>query len=412
MLNTKKIKKDFPVFKNNPDLVYLDSTATSLKPQSVIHKLVEYYEQYPANIKRGIYKISERATSEYERTRQITASFIGAMTRDEVIFTRGTTESINLVAYGLGRELVSRGDEVVVSLLEHHSNFVPWQQLAFETGADFKVIDITDEGYLDLGKNLENIGQAVTKKTKILALTAVSNALGTINLLKDIIQAAKKINPKVIVVVDAAQAAPHMSINVTDLGCDFLAFSFHKMLGPTGVGALWGKKELLHEMFPFQYGGEMIKEVSIQATSFAEAPEKFEAGTPAIADVIAAKASIEYLQNIGFDIIRNHEESLLAYTFKRFNEEFAKEITIFGPRTIADRAGIVTFAFKNMHPHDIAQILDESNIAIRAGHHCAMPLHTRLGVVASARASFYIYNDSNDIDKLIEGLHKVKRLFT
>jgi len=411
MLDTKKIKADFPVFQNNPGLVYLDSTNTSLKPRSVIDKLTEYYEQYPANIKRGIYTISERATEEFEKTRQMTADLIGAKDSREVVFTRGTTESINLIAYSLGREIVGKGDEVVVSLLEHHSNFVPWQQLAFEVGADFKIIDTTQDGHLDLGKNLENIEQAVSHKTKILSLALVSNALGTIIPIKKIIAAARRINPNIIVVIDAAQAVPHMKVDVKDLDCDFLAFSYHKMLGPTGAGVLWGRYELLDKMFPFQYGGEMIDEVAIEGTTFSLPPDKFEAGTQSIGDVIAAQAAILYLQTIGFEQLRNHEEDLLEYSQKNLIEEFPSDFRLLGPAEIKDKAGIVTFTFGNVHPHDIAQVLDENDIAIRAGHHCAMPLHTSLDVVATARVSFYLYNSREDIDKLIEGLQKVKRLF-
>ena len=411
MINVKQIKKDFPIFKHDPSLVYLDSTNTSLKLGSIVEKLREYYEQYPANVKRGIYKISERATEEYEKTREMTAKLIGAKNSKEIVFTRGTTESINLVAYSLGREIVSAGDEVVVSLLEHHSNFVPWQQLAFEVGADFKVINITEDGYLDLGKNFENIEQAVSHKTKILALTLVSNALGTINPIKKIIAAARRINPNIIIVVDAAQAVPHMKVDVQDLDCDFLAFSFHKMLGPTGAGVLWGQYELLEKMFPFQYGGEMIENVAIEGTTFTSSPDKFEAGTPSIADVIAAQPAISYLQNIGFNQLRNHEEDLLEYSHKRLREEFSDKIHIYGPTNIKDKAAIITFTLGKIHPHDIAQILDEDNIAIRAGHHCTMPLHKSLTIPASARASFYLYNDRSDVDKLVAGLQKVIRLF-
>lgn len=412
MLDVQKIKKDFPVFRNNPGLVYLDSAATSLKPQPVIDKLTEYYAQYPANVKRGIYAISERATEEFEKVRSFIASFIGATSEKEIIFTRGTTESINLVAYGLGQQIVESGDEVVVSVMEHHSNFVPWQQLAFEVGADFKVIDVTEDGYLDLGKNLENIEQVVSHKTKILSLTLVSNTLGTINPIKKIIAAAKKINPKIVVIVDAAQAAPHMKINVADLGCDFLAFSFHKMLGPTGAGILWGRAELLEAMFPFQYGGEMIESVALEKTIFAKPPEKFEAGTPAIADVIASGVAVQYIEKIGLNNICDHERALLTYSLAKIKDEFADEVKIFGPSSLEDRAGIITFTFGKIHPHDIAQILDEKHIAVRAGHHCTMPLHKRLGLSASSRVSFYIYNDQSDIDAFIEGLHKVKRLLT
>lgn len=401
MISTSKIKQDFPIFKHNPDLVYLDSAATSLKPQSVIDKLVEYYEKYPANIKRGIYKISEKATEEYEQTRKIVADFINADNHAEIIFTRSTTESLNLVAYSLGREIVGKGDEVVTTVMEHHSNFVPWQQLAFENGADFKVIDIDENG--ELGVRSKGLGEIITKKTKILALSYVSNVLGTINPVKEIAAAAKKINPEIIVIVDAAQAIPHMKVDAKELGADFIAFSGHKMLGPTGVGVLWGKKYLLDEMFPFQFGGEMIREVKIEETTFADPPEKFEAGTPSIADVIALKEAIKYLKNIGIENIEKHENSLVNYLTEILEKEFKEKINVYGPR---ERAGIVAFNINNIHPHDIAAILDEDNIAVRAGHHCAMPLHKRLKISASCRFSFYIYNNKEDIDKLINSLKK------
>jgi len=399
-MNVQQIKSDFPIFKKHPDLTYLDSAGTSLKPQVVIDKLVEYYSQYSANIKRGIYKLSEKATEEFEKTREVVANFIGAR-KKEVIFTHSTTESLNLVAYSLGRKIIEKNDEIVVSIMEHHSNFVPWQVLAGEVGANFKVIGVEDNGYL-LG--LDNVEEIITKRTKILALTYVSNVLGTINPLKKIIQAAKKINPKLIVVIDAAQAAPHMKIDVKDLDCDFLAFSSHKMLGPTGVGVLWGKEHLLNEMFPFQYGGEMIAEVRIDKTIFAQPPEKFEAGTPAIAEVIAFKEAIKYLQKIGLENIRKHEKELMDYALHSLTNTFGKKIKIYGPPGIENRGGVIAFSLSGTHPHDLATILDENDICVRAGHHCAMPLHTRLDIPASTRASLYLYNDKGDIDKLVKVL--------
>lgn len=407
MLNTQTIKKDFPIFKNNPDLTYLDSTATSLKPQAVINKLTEYYEKYSANIFRGIYKISEKATDEYEKTREIVSQFIKAYSPNEIIFTRNTTESLNLVAYGFGRARVLQGDSIVTSIMEHHSNFVQWQVLAFENGADFKVIDITDEGYLI---DLKYWDQIITRNTKILALTYISNVLGTINPLKKIINYAKKLNPDLIVIVDAAQAAPHIPINVQDLGCDFLAFSGHKMLGPTGVGVLWGRLKYLEEMYPFQYGGDMIDEVTVEKTTFQHSPHKFEAGTPDIASVISFKEAIYYLQKIGWDKIIEHEKEISKYAIDSLTDTFGNKIKILGPDNVNDRGGIVAFTLKDFHPHDIAQILDEDNIAVRAGYHCAMPVHKRLDISATTRASFYIYNNKTDVDKLIEGLKKVTHI--
>ncbi len=413
MLNSTNIKKDFPIFKTHPGLVYLDSAATTLKPQSVIDKLVEYYSQYSANVKRGIYKISERATEEYEKTRALVSNFINASKSEEVIFTRGTTESINLIAYSLGREIIGKGDEIVTTVMEHHSNFVPWQVLAGEIGADFKVIDIDEEGQLKVkNKKLKiNLQNVITKRTKIFALTYVSNVLGTINKIKQIVQEAKKINPDVIVVVDAAQAVTHMKLDVRELGCEFVAFSGHKMLGPTGVGILWGKKKLLDQMYPFQYGGEMIEEVHIDKTTFAKTPEKFEAGTPAIAEVIALQESIKYLQRIGMDKIREHERELLDYAMRRLAEEFKNEIVVYGPKNVDDRGGVIAFTLRGVHPHDLASVIDEDDISVRAGHHCTMPLHERLHIPASCRISFSVYNDKTDINPLIHSLKKAYRLF-
>ena len=405
------LKKDFPFFHTHPDLVYLDSAATSLKPQLAIDKLLEYYTDYTANIHRGIYKNAEKATEEYEETRKVVAKFINANRAEEIVFTRGTTEGINLVASTIGLDSIERGDEVVVSRMEHHSNFVPWQQLAFQSGADFKIIDLNDKYELavtnyESGKLKIDLTGVITKKTKILALVLVSNTLGTINPLKEIIAEAKKINPNIITVVDAAQAVPHMKVDVQLLGCDFLAFSGHKILGPTGIGVLWGKYDLLNKMSPYQYGGDMIRQVKIEETTFNDVPHKFEAGTPHIAGVIALKESVKYIQNIGLDTIRKHEQDLTKYALQVLSSEFGNEIKCFGPTNIAHRGGIVTFSFKDLHPHDIAQILDEDNIAVRAGHHCTMPLHDLLGVPATTRASFYIYNNEKDIDKLIAGLKK------
>jgi cysteine desulfurase / selenocysteine lyase len=406
MLTLNEIKKQFPIFKSQPGLVYLDSTATALKPQSVIDKLKEYYEQYSANVFRGVYRISEKATAEYEDSRKIVADFINAKDSRELIFTRGSTEGLNLIAYSLGREIVEEGDEMVTTIMEHHSNFVPWQQLAMENGASLKVIDINESGKLLIDN--KELNEIITEKTKILALTYVSNVLGTINPVKEIIAEVKRINPKVIVVVDAAQAVPHQVIDVQDLGCDFLVFSGHKMLGPTGVGGLWGRYEILDKMFPFQFGGDMIEEVLLEKTTFKKPPQKFEAGTPAIAEVIALKEAVKFLQSCGLAEIQKHEESLVRYTIDKLNESFGSDIKITGPRD--ERTGIVAFTFKKYHPHDIAQILDEDNVAVRAGHHCAMPLHRRLKLAATVRASFYLYNNEEDTEKLIKGLKKVNKI--
>ncbi len=428
MLDIKTIKKQFPIFQSQPDLVYLDSTATSLKPKSVINKLREYYEEYSANVFRGIYPMSEKATVEFEETRQVVSKFINANKSEEVIFTRNATESLNLLAYSLGRKIIESNDEIVTTIMEHHSNFVPWQVLASEVGATFKVMDINEEGHLDLyDKNIKyqiparyasqsvaggsNIKKIITKKTKILTLTYVSNVLGTINPVKEIIAAAKKIHPKIIIIVDAAQAVPHLKINVKDLGADFVAFSSHKMLGPTGVGVLWGKEEYLKKMPPFMYGGEMINEVFIDRTTFKDPPHKFEAGTPAIGEVIAFKEAIKFLSQLGMEKIREHEKQLMNFSINQLIDTFGKSIRIFGPKDIKNRGGIISFSFDKFHPHDIAQILADQGICVRAGHHCAMPLHQRLKVPSTVRASFYIYNDESDVGKLVEGLKKVKKIF-
>ncbi len=408
MIDINLIKKQFPIFQSQPDLVYLDSTATSLKPKKMIDKLKEYYEEYSANVFRGIYPMSEKATVEFEETRDVVSKFINANKSEEIIFTRNTTESLNLLAYSLGRKIIESNDEIVTTIMEHHSNFVPWQVLAGETGATFKVVDINEEGYLEVDWN-----KVITKKTKILTLTYVSNVLGTINPVKEIINEIKKINPKIIVIVDAAQAVPHLKIfDVQDLDADFVAFSSHKMLGPTGVGVLWGKEEYLKKMYPFMYGGEMINEVFINRSTFKDPPHKFEAGTPAIGEIIAFKEAIKFLNKIGMENIRDHEKKLTNFAINRLIDTFGKSIRIFGPKNIENRGGIVTFSFDKFHPHDVAQILADERICVRAGHHCAMPLHTRLSVPATVRASFYLYNDEKDVVKLVAGLKKVRKILS
>lgn len=383
--------------------MYLDSSATSLKPQSVISKLDEYYSEYSANIFRGIYDMSEKATKEYEETREVVKKFIHAPFSEEIIFTRNATESINLFAHGI-KDAFNRDDEIVTTITEHHSNFVPWQQLAKKVQCSFKVISINDEGILE-----SQLKYDITDRTRILAITLASNVLGTINKLTNIIKEAKSINPHLIVLVDGAQGVPHMKIDVQDLGCDAFAFSSHKMLGPTGVGVLWVKKELLETFPPYQYGGDMIRSVAIEETQFADLPHRFEAGTPHIAGVIALKEAIHHLQEIGLDAIHSHEVELAQLCYDRLQEEFGKKITLIGPQK--RESGIAAFTFKKVHAHDIAQLLNEDHIAVRAGHHCAMPLHTKLGIDASVRASFYLYNSKEDVEKLIASLHKALHLF-
>lgn len=408
MLNVAKIKKDFPIFKDQPHLVYLDSAATSLKPKPVIDKIVEYYQKYPANIHRGIYKISEKATKEYEETREIVAKFIGAKSSEEIIFTKNTTESINLLAYSLGRKIIKKGDEILVSIMEHHSNFVPWQQIAKNYQAHLKILDIDGEGYL----KIEDLKKLISRRTKIFALSYVSNVLGTINPIKEIVKIAKLQNPEIITILDGAQAIPHFKVNVEDLGCDFLAFSGHKILGPTGVGVLWGKREILSELPPFNFGGGMIEEVKIRKTEFQEIPWRFEAGTPHIAGVIGLKAAIFYLTQIGLENIEKHDRELTNFAIKILKDEFKEKIQILGPKDSEKRIGVMAFTFHHFHPHDVSQILDRYNISVRAGHHCTMPLHQRLKLTATTRASFYLYNEKKDIEKLVLGLKKVEKFLS
>ena len=398
------VRKDFPQFKrmiNGKPIIYLDSTATSLKPQLVIDKENEYYTKYTANIFRGIYTTSEEATKEYEDVRLKVANFIHAPKPEEIIFTRNTSESINLVAYCL-MYTYGKGDEVVASVMEHHSNFVPWQQMALENGIEFKVWQIDKQGEL----NLQDLDTLITRRTKLLAITAVSNVLGTIVPIKEIVKKVKTINPRCLVLVDAAQAVPHMPVDVADWGADFVAFSSHKMLGPTGVGVLWGKYELLDSMKPYQYGGEMIQEVRVDKTIFKEVPHKFEAGTPHIAGVIGFGAAIDYLSALGMDNVRAHEEEIVTYAMKELKK--VNGLTIYGPQK---RAGVIAFTMKSAHAHDIAQILNEDNVCIRSGNHCAMPLHLSMGIAATARASFYIYTTKEDVDVLVQGLEKVNKIF-
>jgi cysteine desulfurase/selenocysteine lyase len=398
MMIAASIRKDFPILSrriNGKPLIYLDSTATSLKPRAVIDKENEYYTRYSANIYRGIYTISEEATKAYEDVRSKTAAFIGASKPEEIVFTRNTTESINLVAYSTIHK-----DEVVATVMEHHSNFVPWQQLG-----NLKVWNIDAAGHL----NLKDLEKHITRKTKLLAITAVSNVLGVIVPVKEIVRKAKSLNPHIMVLVDAAQAVPHMKVDVSDWGADFVAFSSHKMLGPTGVGVLWGKYELLAGMKPFNFGGEMIEEVHTGTTIFKEAPHKFEAGTPHIAGVIGLGAAITYLSKIGMSAVRAHEKDITAYALNVLSS--IKGITIIGSKNSEGRTGVISFTVAGIHPHDVAQILNEDNICIRVGFHCAQPLHEFLETGPTARASFYVYTTREDIDALGEGLRKVKRIF-
>lgn len=405
-LNTDSIKQDFPIFAHHPDLVYLDSAATTLKPASVIARMTEYYEQYSANVARGLYALSEKATLEYEKTREMTARFINATSSDEIIFTRGTTESINLLSYSL-EPLINESDEILVTVAEHHSNFLPWQALAKRKKATLKILEVDADGQI----HIDTLKTFITPKTKIFAFNFISNVLGTINPVADIITEAKRINPDILTVVDAAQAVAHLSVDVQKLNCDFLAFSAHKCFGPTGVGVLYGKLSLLEKIPPFQYGGEMVLEAGREHSVFKKSPHKFEAGTPDIAGVIAFQEAIEYIQTLGYDNIRAHELDLLKYAVEKLHETFGGSITIFGTKDISKRSGVIAFSLEGVHPHDIAQTLGEDDICIRAGQHCTAPLHDTLHLPATARLSVSVYNSKEDIDKLISEMKAIKKSF-
>lgn len=409
MFDVSKIKSDFPIFKrkmNGKPIVYLDSTASSLKPQKVIDGINEYYTRYSVNIFRGVYTMSEEATEKYEEVREKAAHFIGAKNPSEIIFVRSATEAINLVMSTWGRKNIDEKSEMVSTGMEHHANIVTWQELAKEKDAKLTFIPFTREGYLDLS----NIEKIITKKTKLLALTYVSNVFGTINPVKEIIHIAKKINPEIKVLVDGAQAIPHMAVDVADLGCDFFAFSGHKMLGPTGIGVLWGKYDLLEAMPPYQLGGEMIQTVYLEKTTFKNPPYKFEAGTPHIAGVIGLGAAIDYLSHLGIAQVRLHEKELVEYGLRKLQE--VEGVITYGPDDSEKKGGVIAFTIKGIHPHDAAQVLNDDNICIRSGHHCAMPLHVALKLTATCRASFYVYNTKEDIDMLIAGLRKAQKLFS
>ena len=405
-LEHENIKADFPILSqtiNGHPLVYLDNAATTQKPRAVINALIEYYRKMNANIHRGLHHLAEQATDAYEHTREHVARFIGGVDPHEIIFTRSTTESMNLVAYSWGEVNIKEGDEIVITEMEHHANLVPWVILAQKKKAVLKRIPITLCGHLDLS-DIDNI---ITPKTKLLALTHMSNVLGTINPIAELTELAKKRGA--VVLGDGALAVPHLPVDVKALGVDFYAFSAHKMLGPTGVGVLYGRRELLEAMPPFNMGGEMIREVRFDRITWADLPHKFEAGTPNIADVIAFDAALTYLEEIGMDNVRQHEINLVRYAIERLSELDGIEIQ--GPQEYAQRGGAISFTDTEIHPHDISTFLDSKGIAIRAGHHCAQPLMRVLGKVATARASLYIYNDQADIDALVEALKEMRRYF-
>ncbi len=429
-LNAEQIRLDFPLLNktiNGKKIIYLDSTATTQKPTAVINAITNYYTSYNANIHRGIYKISEQATIAYELAHEKVAKFINCK-KEEIIFTKNTTESINLLAYSFQNSTLlkqnnnnnnnksnsnndnnsddnqfqlQKDDEIIITPMEHHSNLVPWQQLAKKFQLKLKYMQMDKKGQLIIDKKL------FTNKTKIVAITHISNVLGTINDVKTIAKLAHE--EKALVIIDAAQSVPHIPIDVQELNCDFLVFSGHKMLASTGIGCLYGKRELLEKMHPFLYGGDMIRTVDSNDATWNDLPWKFEAGTAPIAEGISLGFAIDYLQSIGMENIRKHEITLTEYALKELKK--IKNIIIYGPENARQRGGVIAFNLKDIHPHDIATILDQDNICIRAGNHCTMPLHKSLGVAATVRASFYVYNTFDDIDQLISGLQKVKKIF-
>ena len=398
-LSSETIKKDFPIF-NNSDLVYLDNAATTHKPQSVLNAVDRLYTEANANVHRALYSLGSESTERFENSRTKVADFINSNSAKEIIFTSGTTESINLLARSLGNTL-NPGDEILISEMEHHSNIVPWQLTAERTGTTLNYIPVTETGELDLSEP----DHYFKPNTKIVSITHISNVLGTINPVKKLAEMAHEMGA--LFIVDGAQGVPHLQVNVQDLGCDFYAFSGHKMLGPTGIGALWGKTELLNGIEPFMGGGEMIETVTMESSTWNEIPYKFEAGTPNFAQAVGLGAAVDYLKTIGMSTIAEHEKTLTAYALNKINQ--IEGIRIHG--SADERAGVISFNVDGIHPHDLAQFLNEDNIALRVGHHCAQPLLSTLGETATARLSFYIYNDESDIDKFYDSLTNIRKYF-
>jgi cysteine desulfurase/selenocysteine lyase len=406
LFDPQTIRKEFPIFErevHGKPLVYLDSAATSQKPQQVIDKLTEFWERHNANVHRGVYLLAEEATAMYEDARAKAAGLINAPGAANIVFTRGTTEAVNLVAHGWGRKFLREGDEIVLTELEHHSNIVPWQLAAKDTGARLRYVPYTEDGLL----SLDGLLATITDRTKIVAVTGMSNVLGTIPPIGEITRIAHQAGT--LILVDGAQMVSHMPVDVGALELDFLTFSGHKMLGPTGSGGLYAKAEHLEAMDPFLGGGEMISEVQFDSSTYKDAPWKFEAGTPAIAEAVGLGAAIDYLQDLGMDAVREHERELTTYALERLAEAGAR---VFGPRDPGQRSGAVSFWLKEIHPHDLAQVLDQEGVCIRAGHHCAQPLMRRLGVPATARASFHVYSTTDDVDRLIVALGKAEEVFS
>jgi cysteine desulfurase/selenocysteine lyase len=407
-LNVPEIKKDFPILQRkvrDKPLTYLDSTATSQKPKQVIDAIVDYYSRYNANVHRAIYELGEEATRDYEGSRERIAEFIGAKDPMEVAFTKSTTESLNVIAYGyaIKTDRLKEGDEILGTVLEHHSNHVPWHFVRDLKRVKLKYVDVDDEGHL----RMEQYDDLITKRTKIVTLAHVSNVLGTISNVKEIAKRAHEVGA--VCVVDAAQSVPHMPVDVQALDCDFLAFSGHKMLGPTGIGILYGKKEMLEVTEPLLGGGEMISEVHLGSAKWNDVPYKFEGGTPPIAEAIGLGAAVDYLAKLGMPAVRQHEMEMTAYALGKLAK--VPGLRVYGPRDVKERGGVVSFTMDKAHPHDIASILDVEGVCIRSGHHCAQPLMDRYDLAATARASFYVYNDVEDVDRLVTALDKVNEVF-
>lgn len=405
MLDVNEIRKDFPILNrkiNGHDLVYLDNAGTSQKPQSVINALADYYKNHNANIHRGVHTLSEEAGIMYDEARGKVAKFINAPKWQEVIFVRNATEALNLVAYTWGRANIKPGDEILVSEMEHHSNMVPWQVLAREVGAVVKYIPFDENGEI----SIRQLADQISKRTKVVGVVHVSNSLGTVNPVRQIAKLAHEAGA--VVVVDGAQSVPHMGVDVASLDADFLAFSGHKMLGPMGIGVLFGKYGLLEKMPPFLSGGGMIRKVTLSENVWDEVPGKFEAGTPSVADAVGLGAAVDYLNGLGPENVRAHELELTAYCLERLKS--VSGLCVYGPGQAEKRGGVAAFTLAGTHPHDVASILDGEGIAVRSGHHCTMPVHLKLGIPASLRASFYVYNTKAEIDKLVEGLEKAKRI--
>lgn len=405
IFNVQKVRRDFPILKrkiNGKPLAFFDNAASSQKPVQVIDAIKDYYENHNANVHRAIHTLGEEATEKYEEARENVRKFINARSTEEIIFVRGTTEAINLVAYAWGLDKLRKGDEIISTVMEHHSNIVPWQFLRDKIGAKLRFAGIDEKGFLKL-KDFDNL---MSKNTKLVAVAHASNTLGTINPVKEIAKMTHDNGS--LFLVDGAQSVPHMETDVQDMDCDFLAFSGHKMLGPMGIGVLYCKKEILESMKPFMYGGDMIKSVTLEKTAFNDPPLKYEAGTTNVEGAVGLRTAIDYLNKLGMKNVRNHEEELTKYALQRLSEiEWAE---FYGPRNFQQRGGLIAFNIKDVHSHDVAQILDEEGIAVRSGHHCTMPLHMSLGVESSARASFYIYNTKEEIDRFVEALWKVRKV--